>query len=487
MSELEQIYLHIDSHIDEHVQKLQEFLRQPSISQTGEGVRECAELLRSYLLNLECQSAELVDDNYISPIVFGKYDAGAKKTLIVYMMYDVQPTEDIAQWSVPPFEARLVEKAPFRKVVMARGAINTKGPLRTFLNSIESIKAVTGKLPVNLIFVAEGEEEKLSVSLRNKFIHSHKDELKRAQAVLFPSAGQDQNGLARVRGGSEGILYFELECSGKRWGRGPTEFGVHGIMKRILDSPAWRMIKALSSLVSEDGNTVKVKGWYDKVVKPSKEDLKLVKEAAKYFDIELMKKSLRVKKFMNDVKDPVELVKMSLFNTTFNLDGIWGGWTGPGSKTLLPHMVTSKHNIRFVPNQEMEDLVKKIRRHLDQKGYRDIEMRVLGGYSWANADYKTHIAQAVIRTYKKFKVKYVLYPPVVSDNEFAPAWPACAFSKPPLNLPIAVGGLGHGDRAHSPDEYYVIEGAKGKHGEVYGLAGAEKSYATILYDFATSK
>jgi len=135
----------------------------------------------------------------------------------------------------------------------------------------------------------------------------------------------------------------------------------------------------------------------------------------------------------------------------------------------------------------MEDLVKKIRRHLDKKGYRDIEMRVLGGYSWANADYKTHIAQAVIRTYKKFKVKYVLYPPLVSDNEFAPAWPACAFSKPPLNLPIAVGGLGHGDRAHSPDEYYVIEGAKGKHGEIYGLAGAEKSYATILYDFATSK
>jgi hypothetical protein len=102
---------------------------------------------------------------------------------------------------------------------------------------------------------------------------------------------------------------------------------------------------------------------------------------------------------MNDVKDPAKIMKMSLFNTTFNLDGIWGGWAGPSSKTLLSHKVNSKHNIRFVSNQEMNDLIKKTRRHLDSKGFRDIRLNVMGGYSWAKANYRSEIAQAIINTY----------------------------------------------------------------------------------------
>lgn len=287
--------------------------------------------------------------------------------------------------------------------------------------AIESVKTVAGRLPVNLIFVAEGEEERLSMSLREKFVPSHVNELKKAQAVLFPSAQRDMNDLVDVQGGSEGIIYLEFECCGKRWGRGPTEFGIHGAMKRVVDSPAWRMIKALGTLVSDDGKRVKVDCWYENVKKPGKEDLKIIKEAAKYYDPELEKETLKIKRFMNDEEDPNKLMTMMLFNATLNLDGIWGGYIGPSCKTFVPHKVISKHNIRFVPSQEMHELVRKTRKHLDKRGYEDIEMRVLGGYSWSKANFKSALARAVTETYNGFHAKYIFYPPVVSANKLPPA------------------------------------------------------------------
>jgi len=139
-------------------------------------------------------------------------------------------------------------------------------------------------------------------------------------------------------------------------GRGPTEFGVHGALKLIIDSPAWRHIKMLSSLVSEDGNRIEIKGWYNDISVPTKEDLNILKNgyrkstpAVEVFDPELIKKMLKIKVFIDDVTDKEEVIKRFAFGTSFNLDGIWGGWTGPGSKTFVPDKVTSKHNIRFVP------------------------------------------------------------------------------------------------------------------------------------------
>jgi acetylornithine deacetylase/succinyl-diaminopimelate desuccinylase-like protein len=492
MGDLEKVFKHIDDHIPQHIAKMQEFIRQPSISQTMDGVQECAELLRDYFKELGCKDARLVKPQYYCPIVYGEYDAGAEKTVIIYFMYDVQPVDPIEEWSVPPFEARIVEMAPFKKVLMARGAINTKGPLMAFINAIESVKDATGELPVNLIFVAEGEEERLSVSLP-KFVHDHQNKLKKADAVYFPGASQDLDGLANLRFGSEGIIYIELECSGAKWGRGPTKFGVHGINQRILDNPAWRMVHALSTLTNETGSRVEVEGWYDDVVVPSKTDLKLLEKgyrksipALKVFNPELQKKMLEAKVFIEDLTDPKDILKRSIFATTLCLDGIWGGWTGPGSKTYVPTKVTSKHNIRFVPNQNMDDLVRKIRVHLDAHGYKDIEIRKLGGYPWALIDYKTKLAEATYKMFERFGVPYVIMPPVASV-EASPAWPAYVFSGEPLNLPIIWGSLGHGGRAHAPNEYYVMEGADAKYGRIHGLDGAEKSMATVLFNFAGKK
>ncbi|UCE44004.1 MAG: M20/M25/M40 family metallo-hydrolase [Candidatus Bathyarchaeota archaeon] len=487
MSKLEKVYRRIDDDLEKHIIKLQEFIGQPSISQTGEGVRECAECLKGYLTKLGCQKAKLVEGQH-SPIVYAEYNAGAEKTVIIYMMYDVQPAEDTHLWKVPPFEARLVEMPPFKKVLMARGAINTKGPLVAFINAATAIKDVD-EIPVNLIFVAEGEEERASVSIP-QFVRDHRDELKKADAVYFPIACQDENGLAEPALGSEGILYVELETSGAHWGRGPTEFGVHGALKLIIDSPAWRHIKMLSTLVSEDGNKIKIDGWHDDIRVPATEDLKLLRNgyrkstpAVEVYDPNLIKKMLKIKVFIDDIADKEEIIKRFVFGTSFNLDGIWGGWIGPGSKTFVPHKVTSKHNIRFVPRQDIDNLFRKIRTHLDEKGYKDVELRKLGGYPWALVDHKNEIAEAAYTMFEQFKVKYAIYPPTASPLMLYPAWPAYVFAGKPLRLPLIGAALGHGGRAHSPNEYFVIEGADARHGRVYGLAGVEKSMAALLFNY----
>jgi acetylornithine deacetylase/succinyl-diaminopimelate desuccinylase-like protein len=491
LNSLEKVYRKIDENINAHIKRLQEFVRQRSISPTGEGVEKCARLLKDYFKELGCKEARLVPQKK-SPVVYAEYDAGAEKTVIIYMMYDVQPAEDVELWKVPPFEGRVVEMAPFKKVLMARGATNSKGPLVAFINAMEAVRDAD-ELPANLIFVAEGEEEEGSISMP-KFVQEYSGKLKKADTVFFPASCQDENGLAEPALGSEGIIYIELETSGKHWGRGPTEFGVHGALKLIIDSPAWRHIKMLSSLVSEDGNKINVKGWYDDIKVPTRQDLKLLKKgyrkstpAVKVFDPDLIKKQLKIKTFIDDVTDKEEVIKRLYFGTSFNLDGIWGGWIGPGSKTFVPHKITSKHNIRFVPNQRQRDLFRRIRAHLNEKGYNDVKIRDMGSYPWALVSHKSAIAEATYSMFEQFKVKYAIYPPVASTQRFSPAWPAYVFAGEPLNLPIIGAALGHGGRAHSPNEYYVIEGVNGRHGRVYGLAGAEKSMATILYNYAGKK
>lgn len=489
MDEVDKVYRHIDANIDEHVENLRRLLMQPSVSQTGEGMTECAEMLKEWLGDLGCTNVELAEPEFHWPVVYGEYNAGAEKTLIAYGMYDVQPVEP-ELWKIPPFGGRIVEMPPFKRVVMNRGATNTKGPMAAFLNAVESVQQAAGEFPVNLIFAFEGEEEMGSVSMPG-FVRDYEKKLSRADGVFFPIGSQDQNGLARPMMGSEGIIYIELETNGDRWGRGPTQFGVHGAMKRILDSPAWRHVKMLSSLVSEDGNTVEVDGWYDEVAVPSEEDKRLLVEgyreslpAVEVFDPEILKETMKVRRFKGNLEDPESILSEMLFSTSFNLDGIWGGWTGPGTKTFLPHKVTSKHNIRFVPNQTLDGLYEKIRAHLDKHGYDDVELRKLSGYPWALVDYKNPLAEAMYETLEEFDVKYSINPPVANPNYTSPAWPAYIFAGEPLNLPIVGGSLGHGGLAHSPNEYYVIEGCDSKYGRVYGLAGAEKSMASVLFHFA---
>jgi len=473
MVRFEKVGKHIDSHLNEHVRRMQEFLRQPSVSAENFGVRDCAELLKSYFVDLGCKDARLIETEGF-PVVYGEYDAHAEKTLLIYMMYDTQPFVG-EEWTSPPLEARLVDIKPFGKCVIARGAINTKGPLIAFLNSLESILAVGKEIPVNLKFMAQGDEELESTHFA-KFVEEHKEMLGRADALFGPDASQDEKGKVLMNLGWKGIEYIELECSGKSWGKGPTEFDIHSSDKSWVDSPAWRMIHALATMTSEDGNKILIDDWYNNVKPPTKEDLELIDKLVKTMDEETIKHEMKVNKFINDLHGK-ELILQYLYSTTLNIDGIWGGYIGPGSKTVLPHKVTAKMDARLVPDQSSKEVIANIRKHLDKHGYADITIKSLDPYEWSKTSVNEPIVQATIQAYRKLGYEPEIWPSSASSV------PYHLFNRGPLYLPFCDGGLGHGERAHAPDEFLVIEGNE----KVAGLAGCEKSFVAILDTYASYK
>jgi acetylornithine deacetylase/succinyl-diaminopimelate desuccinylase-like protein len=469
--DLPKIYNYIDAHIDEHVRNLQKWIQQPSISNTGEGIQESAQMVKGYFDQLGCQQTKVYDPGITewgqqsNPVVYAKCDEGAKRTIIIYWQYDTMPVTQPDLWIRPPFAADLVEQTPYKKVLIGRGAVNSKGPEMSQWNALISIKAVTGKLPVNIIFVAEGDEERMDVGLRT-FVKAHADLFKGAEALYGP-------------GPSEGCLFIELTTSGKSWGRGPVYSDIHGANKRSVDSPAWRHIKMLSTLVADNGNKVLIPGFYDNIEPLTSAEKVSLETAAKTMDPAVAAKNLGVARFIAD--KPIDIVTMQRHGTSFNLDGIWSGNMFPGgSGAILPNTITSKHNIRYVPNMTGPDIVKKLRTYLDKEGYRDVQIHVVGDVPWAKQRHDTEIAKASDRMFDAFGAER-RSPPVENQASILGGyWPAYLFSGDPINLPIAGGAVGSGGGAHAANEFYVIEGAK----KTYGMAGAEKSVATVLYNFA---
>jgi acetylornithine deacetylase/succinyl-diaminopimelate desuccinylase-like protein len=482
--EVKQVFDHIDANIDEHVVAFQKWIQQPSISNTGEGIQESAQMVKGFFDELGCQRSEVFDVGVTeygtpgNPVVYARCDEGAPRTLLIYWMYDTMPITQPDAWMVPPFEGRLVELPPFKKVLMARGATNSKGPQIAQLNAFRAIKAVHGKLPVNLIVVAEGDEERMSIGLR-KFVRDHPDLFKDAEA-MYRFGGQGFSGGGEFSGGSEGCVYIELTTSGEKWGRGPTKSDIHGANKRAVDSPAWRHIKMLNTLISEDGNRTNVPGFYDNVVPLSEPEMEKLRMQAAKVDMKVAAQNIGVARFIAD--DPLQYLQQARYGISFNMDGIWGGnMYGGGAGAILPNKITSKHNMRYVPNQNGPDLVKKIRAFLDAKGFQDVELKLIGDVPWSKMHYDTDIANALRTSYDIFGVSYT--EPAANESILGGYWPAYLFvndEKSPIKIPIVGGSAGHGGGAHAANEYYVIEGA----GKVYGLAGAEKSIATVLYSFA---
>jgi acetylornithine deacetylase/succinyl-diaminopimelate desuccinylase-like protein len=480
--ELKKVYAHIDEHFDEHVERLQKWIRQPSISNSGEGIQESAEMVKGFFDELGCQQSKVYDTGITewglpgNPVVYAKCDEGAPKTVVIYWQYDTMPVTQPDVWKVPPFDAAIIEQDKFKKVLVARGATNSKGPEMAEYNALMSMRAVRGKLPVNVIFVAEGDEERMDIGLRN-FVRDHQD--------LFKGADTMMGG-----GSSEGCVYIQLTTSGKNWGRGPVESDIHGSNKRSVDSPAWRHIQMLASLVSKDGNTPLVAGWKENWVAPSAEQLSRLKKRSEDADLKTMSANLGVARYIAD--NPFDVLRMQTTETSFNLDGIWGGnMYANAAGAILPNKITSKHNIRYVPNMNGMDLTRKIRAQLDRNGYKDVEMKVIGDVPWSTVDTDNEINTAGKRMYDAFGVKsrrMIAANHVPEPAETGGYWPSYLFNNgkvgqrvaPLVGMPIGGGRVGLGGRAHAANEFFVIEGA----GDTYGMAGAEKSIATVIYNYA---
>ena len=486
--ELKEVFDYIDANIDDHVLNLRRWIQQPSISNSGEGIPESANMVQGFFEQLGCQEARVYEVPMTewgqpgNPVVYANCDYGAPQTLLVYWMYDTMPVTQPDLWILPPFEGRLAEHGPFKKVMIGRGATNSKGPQMTQWNAFKSIVDVTGKLPVNLIFVAEGDEERMSIGLR-QWVREHHELIADAEA-LFRTGRQGRSGAGGLSGSSEGCVYIELTTSGRSWGRGPVASNIHGSRKRGADSPAWRHIEMLSTLIAANGNEILVPGFTDNArpLRPFEEEM--LRKSAEGIDLKIAAENVGVARFTSD--DPYEYIKSARYGITLNLDGIWAGNMYPsGAGAILPNTITSKHNIRYVPEQDGLEIVQKIRDFLDATGYEDVEMTVIGDVPWSEMHFDTDIARAFLRAMDIFNIPYSDRYSDRPDQEtiLGGYWPAYLFVNDevsPIQIPIAGGGAGHGGGAHAANEFWVVEGA----GKVYGMAGAEKSVATALYAYA---
>ena len=464
------VYQHIDANLKDHLAQLQRWVRQPSVSAQNRGISEMAKLLAADLTALGFKEVELVPTSG-HPGVFGFYDAGAPRTLLVYMMYDVQPEE--TGWKVPAFEGALVD-TDLGRVLMARGATNQKGPERAFLNAVDSIIKTTRALPVNLLVVAEGEEE-LGSPNYPQVIDKYEARLKKADGVFFPLNAQDSTGAVSLPLGVKGILALELEAIGGPQG-GPTRAEIHSSLKAVVDAPAWRLTQALAALTTADGNTIQVPGYYDAIRPPTDEEQRLVNGWVKRNagSADVTRKALGVERYIDGLSGR-DLAARHLFSTTININGMWTGYTGEGMKTILPHVARARLDSRLVPNQTPDAQFELIRKYLEAKGFSDIKIRKLSGYAPAQTSVDTPIVKAAISVFNKHGAT-----PAVSPR-LAGSAPYYIFTER-LKLPMVMGGLGYGSGAHAPNEFIVVEPKAGS--RVAGLANIEKFYVDFLYAFA---
>src|SRR5213596_2419461 len=471
-AELAPIYAQIERRHDEAVQRLQEWIRQPSIAAENRGMNEGCELTMRMLRDAGFQQVTKVPSDG-QPGIFATLDAGAPKTLALYFMYDVKQV-DPAEWSSPPWDAALVDKPGLGKVVMGRGAVNQKGPEASFLAALHAVHGAGKKLPVNLVFVAEGEEEIGSphfpqIVRRPEVLAA----LKNCLGIFMPSASQGLDGDVTVTLGAKGVVELELVSSGERWGRGPRK-DVHSSNKARLDSPAWHLVMALATLVSPDGNDPAIEGFAAKARPLSTAEKTMIGEAARRLDEATAKKLLGVDHWVHDVSWR-EALELLVSRPTVNIEGLVGGYTGPGGKTILPGRAVAKIDMRLVPDMTAAEALAALKAHLAKRGFGDIEVRMTGGYDPTS----TPADAAMIRTETAVYRRSGIDPVILPRN--AGSWPGYVFTGEPLRLPAGHFGLGHGSGAHAPDEYYVVES---KNPKIQGMAGAVRSYVDYLFELA---
>lgn len=453
---------------DAGVKRLQDWIRLPSIAAEDIGYPEGAQHMISLLRSVGFQHAVMVETDG-KPGVFATLDAGAERTVGVYFMYDVKHF-DPAEWLSPPLEAALIDKPGFGKIMMGRGAVNQKGPEMALLEAIRAIQATGKQLPVNLVLVAEGEEEIGSPNIAQIV---YKPEVQSALAntigVFMPSASQSSNGVVSVSLGAKGVIEVQLTASGESWGRGPGK-DVHSSLKAMIDSPVWRLVHALDTLVSEDGNTITIDD-YPQPRPITAEEKAMIAEAAKRLDEEQMKARVSTPHWIDDLNFEQALERL-ISQPTVNIEGLVSGYTGPGGKTILPHKAEAKLDLRLVPDMTAEGALAALEAHLERRGFGDIEVNFSGGYDPTSSPVDAEVIQAQLTVLNAAGIDPILWP------RSAGSYPGYIFTEAPLNLGAGHFGLGHGSGAHAPDEYFVIESTNPN---IESWDGVVMSYVRYLY------
>jgi len=457
---------------DENVKRLQSWIALPSIAAENRNYPQGPEYMAQLARDAGFAGVEIIPTSG-KPGVFGTMDVGAPTTVGVYFMYDVKQF-DPSEWSSPPLEGRLVEHEGLGRVCVGRGAVNQKGPESAFLGALHAFKAAGKKPPVNIVLVCEGEEEIGSPHfpevVRNPKVTAA---LKKSIGIFVPAASQDPDGSITISLGAKGVVELELVSSGERWGRGPKH-DIHSSLEAQVDSPAWRLVQALNTLVGPDGHTPAVAGFFDKAKPLTPAQEKMVRDAAAKRNEATVKKQLGVDHWVHDTNWVDSLILLES-KPTINIEGLVGGYIGPGGKTILPHRAVAKIDMRLVPDMTAAGTLQLLKDHLAKHGFGEIEVNMSGGYDPTQTSPDSKLIQSQMATYRKLGLDPTLWP------RNAGSWPGYSFTSEPLSLPAGHYGTGHGTGAHAPNEYYLIDSTNPK---VAGYDGAIGSFVEYLYALA---
>lgn len=459
---------------DTTVQDLRDWIKLPTIAAMGMNVKDGPEYMRKLALDAGFQQARIVESGGV-PAVLATLDAGAPVTLGIYMMYDVKHF-DPAEWDSPPLEGRLVERPGVGQVIVGRGAVNQKGPQMALLAALQAFKATGRKLPVNLVLIAEGEEEIASTNLPNVVANPEvAAALKKTVGIIGASALQSSEGMAGISLGAKGAVEFQLIVGGETSDRYPKA-DVHSSVHARVESPAWRLVKALDTLVKDDGHTPAIDGWFENVAPLTARQKEIIAEGLKGTTEAEAKAAVGVGKWIND-EDYQTSSERLVAQPTVNIQGLVSGYMGPGGKTVLPSRAEAKLEFRLVPNMTRAEAEAKLKAHLDKRGFSDVKVVVSGGYGPNQTDENAALVQAQKNVLEKAGIPYRL---VVRN---AGSWPGAIFNGAPLGLPTGQFGLGRGNGAHAPNEWYLIKSANPK---VAGIDEASLAFVDLLYEVAAT-
>ncbi len=427
---MRRVFEHIERNAQAYIAALQRLVRQPSISAQGVGMEACAELVAEMLREIGAR-VEVLRLPGAAPLVYGEVPGASSKTLLIYEHYDVQPPEPLEEWVCDPFAAEVRHDR-----IYGRGTADTKGNLVARICAIRALQEVTGRVPVTVKFLVEGEEEIGSVHLAE--YASRSPECFRADGCLWESGGKDHQEIPNLYLGVKGIVYVELEARG-------AVRDLHSSMGTIIPNPAWRLVWALSTLKDED-ERILIEGFYDDVAEPTPEDLAQLERIASTRDDAALLRDLGLDRYLLGLQG-VELLKRHLFQPTCTICGLTSGYGGPGSKTVLPKVARAKVEFRLVPNQRAEEILRKLRAHLVRYGFEDIQVVDLGMEDPARAPMDAEIVQVVAATAREVYGRDPLIFPLMAAT--GPMAVVCGrFGTP------AVGtGVGYpGANIHAPNE-----------------------------------
>jgi len=431
---MDDIFRYIEAHLNDAVLDLTELCKLPTVSAQGTAIQETAEHVSRSLkaLGFETQTLEKPAGGH--PVVYAEARGASLRTLLFYDHYDVQPPEPLDLWSSPPFQPTLRDDKLY-----GRGVSDNKGNIAARLAAIRAWREVRGQLPCSIKFCIEGDEEIGSPHME-EFVEQHR-ELLAADACLWEGGGVTWEGIPQVTLGVKGLLYVELESN-------TISRDAHSSYGTVLPNAAWRLAWALASIKGSD-ERVLIDGFYDAVRPPTAEERAAV--AAMPSEEAETLKTYGIETALTGVRG-LDYRLRHLFEPTATIDGLSSGYEGEGPKTVLPARAVAKMDFRLVPDQDPDDIMAKLRRHLDRHGFSDIALRSLGGERPARtpiADPFVGVVREALR--QAYGSEPVIVPTMAGTG---PLHPFIAT----LGLPTADCGIGYPDaRIHAPDENIRID------------------------------